>query len=332
MNRRKSAVQVLMVVLVLSLMAFAVPAAQAATITFTGTELLSRPTSNSVSITVVPDSALTNLTYQYGTTSGTYPNTTTSTTATAATPKTVVISGLTANTKYYYRMRYSTDSGATWTTRTENSFWTARAAGSTFTFDITSDSHVNIVMGNGTNWTQVVNDVKADNPDFLVDCGDTVAMRSLSPGDTAAAAQAYKNQLQYFNLASASASIFLVPGNHEQKERWHVDGTPNDAGDPVDSLPIIGTNAQKAYFPMPVPNTFYSGDSSTVSYLNGDHLRENYYAWTWGDALFVVIDPFWYTTMKPYVTDQGGGETNGTGTGDSWDWRITHTAAPMTLT
>ncbi|MCP5113208.1 MAG: hypothetical protein GY953_20445, partial [bacterium] len=28
-------------------------------------------------------------------------------------------------------------------------------------------------------------------------------------------------------------------------------------------------------------------------------LRENYYAWGWGDALFVVLDPYWYTTTNP---------------------------------
>ena len=27
--------------------------------------------------------------------------------------------------------------------------------------------------------------------------------------------------------------------------------------------------------------------------------RENYYAWQWGDALFIVIDPYWYTKTKP---------------------------------
>ena len=52
----------------------------------------------------------------------------------------MVITGLTANTKYYYRMQYSSDGGATWDTRAEHSFWTQRAAGSTFTFDITTDS------------------------------------------------------------------------------------------------------------------------------------------------------------------------------------------------
>jgi hypothetical protein len=219
-------------------------------------------------------------------------------------------------------MQYSTDGGSTWTARTEKTFQTQRAAGSTFTFDITSDAHVNIVMGEATTWQNTMNDIPADNPDFLIDLGDTVAMRGLSAGDTAGATAAYSYTLKFFNTVSASSGVYLVPGNHEQKERWHVDGTPNDSGDPIDSLPIIGTEVQKKYYPMPIQDGFYTGDTVTEPLLTGDHYKESYYAWTWGDALFVVIDPFWYTTSKPYVTDAGGGETNGTGTGDSWSWTL----------
>jgi hypothetical protein len=28
-------------------------------------------------------------------------------------------------------------------------------------------------------------------------------------------------------------------------------------------------------------------------------VRDGYYAWTWGDALFVVLDPYWYSIEKP---------------------------------
>jgi len=295
--------------------------AHAAPIDFTGSELLTRPTANSVTVTVVPDEAIS-LYYQYGTSSGVYSGQTATTTAAADAPKSVVISGLNSNTKYYYRLRYSTDGGATWETQPEYSFYTARAAGSTFTFDITSDSHVDIVMGSAATWTNTCNGVAADDPDFLIDLGDTVAMRSVNPGDVAGAEAAYRAQLPFFNIVSASSPVYLVPGNHEQREGWHLE---MDAGDPVDSLPVIGANAQKKYFPMPVPNAFYTGDSSTYTHLEGDKLRENYYAWTWGDALFVVIDPFWYTTVKPYINDLGGGETNGEGSGDAWDWTLGQT-------
>ena len=324
MSRKNSLLHVVTLVGLLLGLLVAVPAAQSApeapeAITFTGTELLTRPEATSISVTVVPDAVIT-LRYQYGTTSGGPYTTTGNTLAAANVPTTVVLNGLSANTRYYYRMQYSQDSGATWTTRDEYSFWTARAPGSPFTFTITSDSHVDIVMGQAATWTNVSNDVlNRGAADFHLDLGDTVAIRGLNPGDVAGAEQAYENQLPYFNRFSQSRAVFLVPGNHEQREGWHLQGTL------ANSLPVIGVNAQKKYFPMPVPDGFYTGDSTTQTGITGDGKRENYYAWTWGDALFVVIDPFWYTTTKPYVSDLGGGEDDATGSGDAWDWTLGQT-------
>ena len=289
--------------------------ARAATITFTGQELLGRPTNNSITISVVPDSAAS-IFYDYGTTSGVYPNHTTTGTATGGTPYVVTISGLTADTQYYYRMQYSTDSGSTWTQRAEHTFRTQRASGDTFTFDVTSDSHVNIQLGSSSIQTQTFTNVAADHPDFMIDLGDTFAMDSVST--VAAAETAYKYQLQYFNLVSHSSAIYLAVGNHEEQEGWHLD----DTSDPTLAMPIIGTNAEKKFYLNPVPNSFYSGDSSTYATLGGDGLREDYYAWTWGDALFVVIDPFWFTMTKPFTGNTGGGETSDTGSGDRWDWTL----------
>ena len=102
-------------IFLLSLVVGSVTSAAAATITFTGTELLGRPTDTSISVSIVPNAAIS-LYYQYGTTSGgPYTAQTATTTASAGQPKVVTISGLTPNTKYYYRMQYSTDSGASWT-------------------------------------------------------------------------------------------------------------------------------------------------------------------------------------------------------------------------
>lgn len=44
------------------------------------------------------------------------------------------------------------------------------------------------------------------------------------------------------------------------------------------------TATRKTYYANPQPNTFYSGSND-----------ENYYAWEWGNTLFIVLDPFRYT-------------------------------------
>ena len=55
----------------------------------------------------------------------------------------------------------------------------------------------------------------------------------------------------------------------------------------------------------------------------GDGLRESYYSWEWGDALFVVLDPFWNTTSRPHGV--GAGSDPGSGSGDRWDWTFGQT-------
>ena len=312
----------IILVLLLSLVGTFAASVQADTtpITFTGAELLGRPTDTSISVSIVPDAAIS-LYYEYGTTPGVYTGQTATVSAPAGQPTVVVISGLTANAEYYYRMQYSTDGGTTWVARPVNSFRTQRAAGSTFTFDITSDSHIDILLGNPTTWTNTLNDVADDDPDFHIDLGDTAAMddgsTSVAVGDTAAAEQVYKDTLPYFNIVSGSSPIYLVAGNHEQQEAWHL------LAPLAGSLPVMGKNAEKKFYLNPVPDgSFYTGNTGIYSYLSGDQLKQDYYAWTWGDALFVMISPYWTTTTKPYTTLVGGGETDTTGSGDRWDWTL----------
>jgi len=278
--------------------------------------LLGRPTDDSVTVNVIPDQNCEAL-FEYGTGSGVYSYDTSIFPCTAEEPVEVVIDGLLADTRYYYRIVYSKN-GVDWAEAAEeHSFHTQRAPSSTFTFTVTSDSHVNILLGSASIWTQTLNNVAADNPDFHIDLGDTVAMRSVSAGDVAGAEAAYEYQrTTFFDIISSSVPVFLVAGNHEQTEAWHL------LSPLAGSLPVIGTNAMKKYFANPVPDDFYSGDENTYSYLDGDHLREDYYAWTWGDVLFVTLDPYWFTTIKPYVSDPGGGETDATGSGDTWDWTL----------
>ena len=134
MTRKNSKLHALVLVGLLLGLLVAVPVAQGApnapaVVNLTYTELLGRPTANSISVKIVPASACT-LRAEYGTQQGPpYTSTTSNVSASAGTPATVLISGLAANTKYYYRVQYSEDGGGSWTSRPEKSFWTQRAAG-----------------------------------------------------------------------------------------------------------------------------------------------------------------------------------------------------------
>ena len=282
-------------------------------LTFTGPELLARPTDGSVTVHVVADTALQSY-FEYGTTQGgPYTGQTETITSPANEPIKAVIGGLTASTKYYYRMVYSTNGGSTWTARDEHSFYTQRAQGSTFTFTIITDSHMNGGGGTTSLYTQTLTNANNDHPDFHFDLGDTFWIDGVTSSTTAN--QRYLNQRGWMGAVSHSAAIFLAPGNHENEEGWNFDDTNSKA--------LLSVNARKRYYPNPITDGFYSGNDDALAAIAGDHLREDYYAWEWGDALFVVIDPYHYTLRFPYDAYVGGEDNDETlHTHDRWDWTL----------
>ena len=304
-------------------------------VSFPGPELLGRPTDTSIAINVVANAAIQAY-FEYGTQSG-GENQTSATSGSSASPLSAaanlplvaVISGLAPDTEYYYYMVYRQSATSSWITRPEHSFHTARSAGDTFTFTVTSDSHINIEFGNPALFQQTLKNIAGESPDFHLDLGDTFAMDDgcIQPcTNVTTQAQANSSYLNirtnYFSLISPSVPIFLALGNHEQEEGWHLE----DTGFAVEP-PIMSANARNEYFlnPDPLLTTFYTGNTDT-SYTgitsSSDHTIQDYYAWTWGDALFVVIDPYWYSTTKPYVGNQGGGESSTPGSGNRWDWTL----------
>lgn len=87
-------------------------------------------------------------------------------------------------------------------------------------------------------------------------------------------------------LGSVCHSIpFLVClGNHEGENDFYLNQNPPN------NLAVWATQWRKYYYPNPYPNNFYSGNTTVEPYGIGN--PENYYAWTWGDALFVVLDVY----------------------------------------
>ena len=304
-------------------------------VSFPGPELLGRPTEQSVTVNVVANAAIQAY-FEYGTQSG-GENQTSATSGSPASPLSApanlplvaVISGLAPDTQYYYYMVYRQSVTSSWITRPEHSFHTARSPGDTFTFTVTSDSHINIEFGNAALFQQTLKNIAGESPDFHLDLGDTFAMDDgcIQPcTNVTTQAQANSSYLNirtnYFSLISPSVPIFLALGNHEQEEGWHME----DTGFAVEP-PIMSANARNEYFlnPDPLLSSFYTGNTDT-SYAgitsSSDHTIQDYYAWTWGDALFVVIDPYWYSTTKPYVGNEGGGESSTPGSGNRWDWTL----------
>jgi hypothetical protein len=229
--------------------------------------------------------------YEYGTSPGVYTVQTAPQAAAAGEPLETLIGGLQPDTRYYYRLRYGDAAGM------DHSFMTQRASASTFIFDIQGDSHPERVgkQFDATLYRRTLLSAASDQPDFYFTIGDDFSVDQLKTVSADTVRALYINQRQYLGLVGAP--VFLVNGNHEQATMANLNGTP-------DNVAVWAQTARNAYYPQPAPDAFYSGDAEPVEYIG---LLRDYYAFTWGDALFVVIDPYWHspeTVDNPFGVDR----------------------------
>lgn len=238
-----------------------------------------RPTKNSLTLSI--------LAYQdtegfiaFGTEKGKYPNQTPNQAFKKDEPTEIVLKGLKPNTRYFYQFRNNLENSQ------EFSFTTAKPANTDFTFAIQADSHLDEGVDTETYKRSLENAAKA-NSDFLVDLGDTF-MCDKRGNDWKDSAANYLAQRYYFGLIGHSVPVFLTLGNHDGETGWR-------SGDMFDWSNMM----RKKYFPNPVPNEFYSGNKANL---------QNYFAWEWGDAQFIVLDPFSFTKRN-----KGN---------DNWGWTL----------
>lgn len=290
--------------------------------------LLARPTDESITVNIITDYNV-DFYVEYGTAPGDYTTQTITYTANVDEPIEFVIDNLSANTRYFYRVVYRRTGITEWNSGEEHAFITQRATGSTFSFTIIADSHLGQYGGQTADeyalYEQTLQNVLAADPDFHIDLGDTFAMdpSPLGTGMTPEEAMsAYYIQRPYLGAITDSIPYFQILGNHENEEGWNFD---DDFTAPDQSLAIVGMTARKYYIPIPIPDGFYTGNTDPLDEpIGGDIYHEDYYAWEWGDALFVVLDPFHYSLTWPDDFGEGyGGEgQDGEVSGDRWDWSL----------
>lgn len=246
--------------------------------------ILGRPTKSSVTLSV--------LTYEdcegyvvYGTKTGDYGKETTKRKFVKGEPVELLLDGLQANTRYYYQFRSRSSGKESFESSLEGSFMTARPPGSAFTFTVQADPHLDF----GTEpeiYKRSLTNAILSGTDFHIDLGDTFMTDKYT--NYKEAAKQYLAQRYYFGIIGQKAPVYLVLGNHDGEAGWFLDGTTDNAA-------VWSNQMRKRYFPNPLPNEFYSGNGLPDPQAG---FLENYYAWTWGDALFIALDPFWYTRSK----------------------------------
>ncbi|MFZ4751691.1 MAG: metallophosphoesterase, partial [Phycisphaerales bacterium] len=206
----------------------------------------------------------------------------------------VELKGLEPGTMYSYRVGLLRDAGSGRDARVpawgETAFFRTRPGpGTPFTFAIQADSHLDANV-NPKAYEQTVRNIRADRPDLFMDLGDTF-MTDKRGQDYERTLPQYDAQRYYFGIACENAALFMILGNH--------DGEKGDVGRGIAEWSY---NQRVARFPAPtIDGAMYTGDTSFE-----DGRGSHYYAFEWGDALFIVLDPFWHTTER--TRGGGGGE------------------------
>jgi hypothetical protein len=185
---------------------------------------------------------------------------------------------------------------------------TAPPPGTPFTFAAIADSHIEprdpvppgeTVVDDGYGEMEetlldVTAQVAAANPDFVINLGDMVDYHifgfNAPPPDAAWARLGYLNYRRLLGDTVGHAAHFPVIGN------WDGESGCNSPDEIARSM-----SQRLLYAPGPGSDTYPEGGSA-----NGD-----YYAFTWGDALFVTLNVMTYTPTCHLLS-------NGPGLPDDW--------------
>lgn len=246
--------------------------------------ILGRPTATSISLSVAAYQAH-EFDLEYGTAPGRYTEKLAVGNLAAGETREVDIKRLSANTRYYYRLQHRATGSGDYASSPEYSFHTQRAPGSSFVFTVQADSHLDFGIV-PKKYEQTLANALADKTDFHIELGDTFMVDKYT--DYRQAGKQYLAQRYYFSRLCHSAPLFFVLGNHDGEFGYRDTGGRNN-------MAVWSANMRKTYFPNPIPNGFYTGNEDQHRELG--HL-EDYYAWEWGDALFVALDPFWYSVNR----------------------------------
>ncbi len=205
------------------------------------------------------------------------------------------IDGLTSETAYVYQVIGLPISNATEDALLfEGRAMTARNSGASFSFALITDSHIGgdpafTNQGDSQTLTDVMTQVDASDPDFLINLGDMLDFHQWGFNDppptgevVRAAYWAYRDLL---GDTVARAPHFAVIGNWE-----------GENGSYTEEDILRSRTERKRYMPGPGPDTYAAGGSPD----------EDYYAFTWGDALFIVLNVQSYTPTEHLIDTNGG--------------------------
>ncbi|MFM7158441.1 MAG: metallophosphoesterase [Bacteroidota bacterium] len=255
-------------------------------------EILGRPTDHSIMVSIFFDQdAYARV--KYGTSAFIRDQATAWQIAKKGEPVEILVDGLQASKEYSYVVEYVKDtvSGEILSQPTRL-FKTAKKSGEPFTFVVQADPHLD-VQSDTALYALCLQNQLTDMPDLMFDLGDILMTDKLGNAQKVVTKDTilYRCNLlrSYYERINHSVPLFIALGNHEGEASWNLKNNG-------ENFAVWSTNERKRFFMNPYPNDFYTGDTIVHQYVGQRH---NYYSFTWGDAQFFVLDPYWYTMTKP---------------------------------
>jgi len=229
-------------------------------------------------------------------------------------PFPITLSSLQWSSRYSYTLWYTNALGCETFISDVFFFHTQRQLLEEFTFAVIADSHFQdpgafeeeVFSKTRTNIMSTAR--STPGYDFLVDLGDTFMGGKLEPDD-ASAHILYENVFAQYSPIACSVPLFLTNGNHDGEIGAFIPQRGTSASQ-EQSSPVNYARLRNVYFPNPSQSSFYSTNQD-IKYTDIGELR-NFYAWNWGSAVFIVLDPYWYSlthiTKSPWEWTLGYGQ------------------------
>ncbi|MBW2307416.1 MAG: metallophosphoesterase [Deltaproteobacteria bacterium] len=196
----------------------------------------------------------------------------------ASSPAEILLQSLLPGTLYPYQLHARFREGVTLQMVTTQAFMTQRSEPSPFSFAIISDSHITPFHRNRLETlSRISSSVLTRKPEFLLMLGDNIQTFTSHGGpmsDPRYGPLLYLLLRRGLGNLPSSVPVFMVNGNWEGENGWHPAREREWA-----------RLARKTFIPNPDATTYPEGGSG-----NGD-----YYGFTWGDVLCLILNVTGYT-------------------------------------
>ncbi|MBW2000090.1 MAG: metallophosphoesterase [Deltaproteobacteria bacterium] len=207
----------------------------------------------------------------------------------AFTPMNIPLEPLLSDSNYEYEVYARRKNNPDFWMVARGTFRTQRTKHSSFSFAVFSDAHIAPFYRDRMEvLREVGKGILARKPEFAFMLGDNIQTFTShgSPMTEPRFGPILYSALRHaLGELPSSVPVYKVLGNWEGENGWHPDRERGWA-----------RNARTAWIPNPGPGTYPEGGSG----------NEDYYAFTWGDVLFIALNVTGYTASDHAMQSPGG--------------------------